>query len=151
MPRAAATGMAIARTRPRAYSARREDQMRAILILATLTLLAGCASSQDRCVRSATRDLRTIDALIEETEGNIARGYAYQTVPSNVSIGVSYCGYSWGNVGVGLCAGNSTGTTRQAVAIDLGEEQKKLAELRRKRAEIAAATAPAVAACRGPA
>ncbi len=121
--------------------------MRTILILGTLALLAGCAGSQDRCIRSASRDLRTIDALIQETEGNIARGYAYETVPINVSVGVSYCGYSWGNVGVGICAGNNTGTTRQAVAIDLGEEQKKLAELRRKRSEIATATAPAVAAC----
>ena len=85
MPRVAATGMAIARTRPPAYSARREDPMRAILILATLALLAGCASSQDRCVRSATRDLRTIDALIQETEGNIARAVAGERIGTLIS------------------------------------------------------------------
>ena len=42
-----------------------------------------------------------------------------------------------------ICAGNSTGTTRRPVAIDLGEEQRKLAELRRKRADLAARSAPA--------
>lgn len=125
--------------------------MRHVLILGAMAVLAGCASSQDRCIRSATQNLRTVDALIDETEANIARGYAYQTVPSNVSVGISYCGYSWGNVGIGVCAGNSTGTTRRPVAIDLGEEQRKLAELRRKRADLAARSAPAVAACRAPA
>ncbi len=125
--------------------------MRQILILGTLALLAGCASNQDRCVRSATKDLRTVDALIDETEANIARGYAYETVPSSVSVGISYCGYSWGNVGIGVCAGNNTGTTRQAVAIDQGAEQAKLAELRRMRADLAARAAPAVAACGAPA
>ncbi|MBL9059893.1 MAG: hypothetical protein JNK88_07720 [Mangrovicoccus sp.] len=125
--------------------------MRQILILGTLAVLAGCASSQDRCGRSATKDLRTVDALIDETEANIARGYAYETVPSNINVGISYCGYSWGNVGVGLCAGNNTGTTRQAVAIDIGAEQAKLAELRRKRADLAARAAPTIAACGAPA
>lgn len=125
--------------------------MRHILILGAMAVLAGCASSQDRCIRSATQNLRTVDALIDETEANIARGYAYQTVPGNVSVGISYCGYSWGNVGIGVCAGNNTGTTRRPVAIDLGEEQRKLAELRRKRADLAARSAPAVAACRAPA
>lgn len=121
--------------------------MRSVLALSLTAALAACASTETRCIREATRDLRTVDALIEESQATIARGYAYETVPSNVGIGVSYCGYSWGNIGVGACVGNSTWTSREPVAVDLVQERQKLAELERKRAQLASAAAPAIASC----
>jgi hypothetical protein len=49
----------------------------AFLTLATLT---ACGTPQEQCISRNTRDLRTVDRLIAESEGNLARGYAFETV-----------------------------------------------------------------------
>ena len=43
-------------------------------------LLVGCGTPQEQCIRYNTRDLRTVDRLIVETQGNLDRGYAIETV-----------------------------------------------------------------------
>ena len=110
--------------------------MRTILLLSVTAMLAACASTQDRCIRTATKNLRTVDTLIKGSRPTSRGAMPIRPCRSNVSVGVSYCGYSWGNIGVGVCAGNNTGTTRQPVSIDLEEERKKLAELERTRAAL---------------
>ena len=54
--------------------------MKRILVAGLMVALAGCSTPQDRCIGSVTRDLRVVDRLIAEAEGNLARGYAYETV-----------------------------------------------------------------------
>jgi hypothetical protein len=41
-----------------------------------LALLTACGTPQEQCVARNTRDLRTVDKLIAEVQGNLARGYA---------------------------------------------------------------------------
>ena len=50
------------------------------LAFAALAALAGCGTPQEQCINRNTRDLRVVDRLIVETEGNLQRGYALETV-----------------------------------------------------------------------
>ena len=53
--------------------------MKRLLSIALLAL-AGCGTPQEQCINRNTRDLRTVDRLIVETQGNLQRGYALETV-----------------------------------------------------------------------
>ena len=46
----------------------------------TLLGLTACGTPQEQCISANTRDLRVVERLIRETEGNLARGYGYVTV-----------------------------------------------------------------------
>jgi len=46
---------------------------RAILLC---LFLAACATPQEACIASATRELRVLDRLLDEVRGNLDRGYA---------------------------------------------------------------------------
>lgn len=121
--------------------------MRVLVPLACLVLVTACATPQERCARRATSDLRTLTALIGETEANIARGFAYREELRSVNYGLTYCAAGYGGVGVRLCADNQVQTVRRPVAIDLDAERQKLAGLRDKRAELETQAAAAIRAC----
>lgn len=120
------------------------------LCLPALLLLAACATPQQQCVNNATNDLRVLDSLIAETEGNIQRGFAYQE-----SIAVTpqwqFCGGGWGgynlNVGTQMCWVNQPTPVQQPVAIDVNAEKAKLNSLRQRRAQQERATQAALAQC----
>ena len=50
------------------------------LTFLALAALAACGTPQEQCINRNTRDLRTVDRLIAEAEGNLQRGYAYETI-----------------------------------------------------------------------
>ncbi|WBU52215.1 hypothetical protein [Paracoccus sp. SCSIO 75233] len=52
--------------------------IRKIALLVPLALLAGCGTPQERCIRSNTREYRALTNLLEETNANLARGYAWR-------------------------------------------------------------------------
>ena len=118
--------------------------MRLVPVFALLIVLAGCATPREACVRSATRDLRVIDQLVSETEGNIRRGYALREQPA-VREGLEVCGRLDGS----LTFCNTTELTTRIVpqAIDLQDERRKLASLRDDRAQRAGMAGPRIAAC----
>ena len=58
--------------------------------LPVLALLAACGTPQEQCINRNTRDLRTVDRLITETEGNLQRGYAYEQITISTPTWV-YC------------------------------------------------------------
>jgi hypothetical protein len=144
----------------RARLPRYDAAMRRVLApFALLACLAACATPQQACIAEATRDLRTLDRLIAETEANIARGFAidtYQTTESRfvlcpgprrvitqpngtqivVDDGPSYC---WRDVTV---------TAERPRAIDVAAERRILASTRAERARKARAAERAVAECR---
>ncbi|HMO09854.1 MAG TPA: hypothetical protein PKD10_19750 [Paracoccaceae bacterium] len=125
------------------------------LPLAALALLAACGTPQERCIARETRELRILDRLIAETEGNIARGYALE----EVTVWREY----WTTCLVAQ-APNPDGTARppvpqpcereraetqtRAKAIDLNVERDKLRSMQTKRRDLAQAAARSVAACR---
>ena len=46
------------------------------LSILALLLLAACATPLERCIASATKELRVVSGLIASTQANINRGYA---------------------------------------------------------------------------
>lgn len=117
-----------------------------------LLLLAACGTPQEQCISYVTRDLRNVDRLIAETEGNLQRGYAYDWVTETVTVWVPCFD---GPVGPdqhrsrgGMCLDDRDVTNRRAVAIDLKAEAAKLAGLKAKRKELARAAVKQVAQCK---
>lgn len=128
---------------------------RIIPALTFLAALAACGTPQEQCIARETRDLRILDRLIAETEGNITRGYAIE----EYTIDISY----WGTCLVAQ-APDATGvrpppiaepclqdrevTRTRPKAIDLGAERSKLASMQDKRRELARGAERAIAQCR---
>jgi hypothetical protein len=129
-----------------------------ILALASLLLLAACATPREACIAAATRDLRVLDRLIAETEGNIARGYALETVErveqrfvpcddrprvvvnpdGTTRVVYDAPGFCWKDVVVAV---------ERPRAIDTAAERRILASTRAERARKAREAERAVAAC----
>lgn len=120
-----------------------------------LLFLAACGTPQEQCIRRETRDLRTLDRLIAETQANIERGYALVEVRT-VELVPDLC-YREG-------ATNPDGTSGRPVAfrcfsrdydvelrpraIDLNLEKAKLASMVDKRRSLARQAEAAAAQCR---
>lgn len=49
-----------------------------IVAISALLALTACGTPQERCIRNQTSELRTVQNLLAEVEGNLARGYAWQ-------------------------------------------------------------------------
>ncbi len=118
--------------------------------LALITLLAACGTPQEQCIRTATRELRTLDMLIAETEASLARGYTYETREVVRHVWTRCDDF----VGLGphhhrrMCFEPVTDTVRHPVAIDPTVENRKLAALKDRRAALAARARVEVDACR---
>jgi len=121
------------------------------LILGLLTLLAACGTPQEQCISAGTRDLRVVDRLIVETEGNLARGYGFEEVTVTRPQWVDCTPRATPEDPTPkreLCFDEVTTTSREAVALDLRAEAAKLASLRTKRAELNRAALRLVDQCR---
>ncbi len=114
------------------------------LLLPLVLVLSACATPRERCMADATRELRTIDALIAETEGNIARGYAILREPA-VRTTLVWCLAP--DDRITLCNRQEADVRERPVAIDRAEERRKLASLRERRAELLREAAAAQARC----
>lgn len=108
------------------------------LLLPLLALLAACATPRERCVNSASAELRTLDRLIAETRGNLERGYALQEVQEVRVIRTTCTGKNEdGTTFTFPCEETDTFTRDVPVAIDLTAEQAKLDSLLARRVEEA--------------
>ncbi|MGB0660031.1 MAG: hypothetical protein ACPGNV_07605 [Mangrovicoccus sp.] len=111
-------------------------------VIGILLLLTACGTPQERCQSSLAKEIRSLDRLISEVNGNLARGYAYETRIRNYSYGVSSC--SRYHRHGGFCIGASQPRTYRArVAIDPTAERRKLANLQKRRSELALRSCPA--------
>lgn len=127
--------------------------MKALLLPAGLLLpmmLAACGTPQEQCIRANTRELRQVDALIAETEANLARGYGYR---SDIVTDWDWEPCFYGRpVPKGqapdMCWEPYERTIRTPVAIDPASEQRKLAALTERRKTLAAQATRVVAACK---
>lgn len=125
--------------------------MSRFVLLALVPIVAACASPRQSCENAALKDLQTIDALIAETEQNIARGYGIE-VETVRSTTFRYClGKRSGgrsSVGVIFCNEPEFRTVERPVALDMAEEEAKLRSLRTKRVSTAKEAAQGLAQCR---
>jgi hypothetical protein len=127
--------------------------MRAFL-LPSLLLLAACGTPQQQCINRETRDLRVVERLIAETQGNLARGYGFEEVTVFTTEYVDCTpqvvvpeGQPAPAVARRLCLEDVPETVRRPVAIDLVAEQRKLDSLITKRRDLTARAQTAIAAC----
>ena len=125
--------------------------MKHVLVPGLLALLAACGTPQENCINAATRDMRVVDGLIAETEGNLARGYAYKEV-TTFSQQFQDCTprptVANPDPAPVQCLVQVPVTSREPMAIDLGAESAKLASLQAKRSAQSKAAEPAIAQCR---
>jgi hypothetical protein len=127
-----------------------ESAMKRALFPAFLILTA-CGTPQEQCIGAATRDMRVVDRLITEAEGNLSRGYGYE----NVTVFMP----EWQDCTPRptaatpepkprMCLEEVPQTSRQPVALDLAAEAAKLKGLKAKRAQQAKAATSAVNQCK---
>lgn len=122
------------------------------LILA-LGLLSACGTPQERCIASATRDLRILDRLTGEVQANIERGYALEVVTLTRERWV-VCRPGRAATATEpaqppeMCLRETDYTETRPKAINLADERQKLAEMRKKRVELDRQAAKGVASCK---
>lgn len=116
-----------------------------------LLVLAACGTPQEQCISAGTRDLRVVDRLIAESEGNLKRGYGYQEVTVYMPRWLDCTPRATEanpNPEPQMCLEDVPQTSRKPVALDLAAEASKLKGLRAKRAELAKAAERLAAECR---
>ena len=125
--------------------------MHRAIVLPLLVLLAACGTPQEQCIRTGTRDLRTLDRLIAETQGNLDRGYAYETITIYEEFW-DYCPQPQVEgqppVPPRLCLNERPIQVDRPKAIDLVAEAQKLAGMQAKRSELQTAAQAIVAQCK---
>lgn len=122
------------------------------ITLPALLLLAACGTPQEQCINRNTRDLRTVDRLITETQGNLDRGYAYEEITITTPQW-EYCDQPPLAEGEPappprLCLEDHEETVTRPKAIDLAAEARKLEGLQIKRRQLARAAEPVIAQCK---
>ena len=122
------------------------------LLLPALLILTACGTPQEQCINRNTRDLRTIEKLVAETQGNITRGYAIEEYTVYVPV--------WQVCGVQpsddpekparpyYCFDDEAETRTRPKAIDLRAESAKLESLLERRDQLARAAEPVIAQCK---
>lgn len=120
-----------------------------------LPLLAACGTPQERCIQRETRDLRTVDKLISESEANLERGYALEQVtiyrPEWRQCEAQPAAIPTPGApppSPQLCLEDVPETVTRPKAINLADERETLAELRKKRKELANRAERSIAECR---
>jgi hypothetical protein len=124
--------------------------MRPVSVLALLSALAlaACETPQQSCLDSASRDLRVVDSLIRQTQGNLQRGYAIE-VDQVVDVDRTFCQVRRedGDIDLVRCERTEVEDVRRPVAIDLNAERAKLDSLVERRASLLTQTAARQQAC----
>ncbi|WP_347311295.1 hypothetical protein [Defluviimonas sp. SAOS-178_SWC] len=121
--------------------------MRLRFTLLLTALVAACGTPQEQCIRTATRELRTLDRLIAETEANLARGYTYEE-HEIMRHEWTRCDDWVRGTPVRMCFEPVWDTVRRPVAIDPEAETRKLEGLQARRKALGRQADAAIAACR---
>lgn len=113
-----------------------------------LPLLAACATPREACISQASQQLMTIDALVIETQDNIARGYALATQQQFVPVQKSCTVMDSNSQPIVVpCNEVEVNEVQVPVAIDLNAERAKLASLLERQRQMRGAVDAAVANC----
>ncbi len=120
-----------------------------------LTTLAACGTPQEQCISRNTRDLRTVEKLIAESQGNLDRGYAIDRYEVTVPDWEPCIRYVPGTkedptprpVST-TCRTWDTETRTRPRSIDLAQEAKQLQQLKAKQRELSRQAQSVIAQCR---
>lgn len=119
--------------------------MRSLIGLSAFIVLAACATPHEQCEARATRDLRVVNQLIDESRGILERGYAVETVDT-IYPRMTLCAVGDGESEI--CWVDDLRRTTRPVAVNLDEVRATLASLLKKKDELEVTTRAALAACR---
>lgn len=129
--------------------------MKKIAAFTLLSVLASCGTPQEQCISRNTRDLRTVEKLIQETQGNLDRGYAIERYTVTVPDWEPCIRYLPGTAEdptprpvTTTCRSFDTETRTRPRTIDLAAEAKKLEQLKVKQRELSRQATSVVAQCR---
>ena len=116
--------------------------------LLALLALAACQTPRESCISEASEELRTVEALIAETRGNIGRGYALET-DQEVRVIRTTCTVELddGTEARVPCDRTDVDDVERPVAIDLNAERLKLESLLEQRGRLRAQQEVAVRNC----
>ncbi len=127
--------------------------MRKISLLILLAL-AACGTPQEQCINRSTRELRNLQSLLQEVEGNLARGYAWEEYEVPMTRW-EVCGSTTITRPDGtviekpqMCLEDYSVTRRRQVAIDPGAETRKRDGLRKKIKQLTPQVTAGIAACK---
>lgn len=122
--------------------------MRAPLIVLPLVIMAACATPREECIDQVTRDTKVLSSLINETRGNLARGYALEERQEVRTVRGTCRGRNEDDtIFTFRCDETDTVTKRVPVAIDLNAERAKLVSLEERFAQTQTASNQAVLQC----
>lgn len=125
-----------------------DSPMRLALFMLPLAVLTACATPREQCINQVTRDTRILASLIEQTRGNLARGYALEEQQEVRTIRRICRGSNEdGTTFRYRCDKTDTFTRTVPVAIDLNVERAKLASQEARFAQSQAASNQAVLQC----
>ncbi len=117
-------------------------------LLLVLPLLAACATPREACISQASQQLMTLDALVIETQDNIARGYALATQQQVVPVQKTCTVRDSNGQPIFVpCNEVEVRDIQVPVAIDLNAERAKLASLQERQRQMRGAVDAAVASC----
>jgi hypothetical protein len=110
--------------------------------------IAACTTPREDCINDVTRDTRVLSALVNETQGNLARGYALDRRQDVRTVRGTCQGRNEnGESFFFSCDETETFSTNVPVAIDLNVEAAKLTSLRQRLAQSQAASNRGVTQC----
>lgn len=124
------------------------------LLLPALLLLTACGTPQEQCINRNTRDLRTIQKLVDETQANITRGYAIEEYTVLVPVwqvcepAVISTDPAVPSRPARYCFDDEAEIRTRPKAIDLRAEAAKLESLLERRDQLARAAEPVIAQCK---
>ena len=121
--------------------------MKPVFCLLPVLVLAACATPRETCLSEASKDLRIVRSLIEQTQATLDRGYGIQTTERNV-VYTDFC-VGGGNTTAGIrwCNRTQPVLERTPVALDLSLERRKLTELQAKEALLRRDAADEIQRC----
>ena len=99
--------------------------------------LAACQTPREACLSEASQELRTVESLIRETQGNLSRGYAIET-EQEVEVIRTTCEVELddGTEGTVPCDRTDVDEVERPVAIDLVAERAQLDSLLEQRGRL---------------
>jgi hypothetical protein len=119
-----------------------------LLVLSLPLIAVACSTPREVCISDANRELNIMNALVAETRGNLARGYALRTVETSYLVdSTCYRRDDSGEVKSYVCQETAIDTRQEPEAIDLNAEKAKLASLEERQAQMQANARAVVQQC----